>query len=114
MQGRKGITSPTRAQTARATVKERELQDAVVEMALLLGYLVYHTHDSRHSAKGFPDLVLCKPRRLIFAELKDEHRAVTKEQEQWLEALRACGLETWVWRPESWTSGLVEQVLRKR
>jgi hypothetical protein len=49
---------------------EKQLQGAVVELAKRLGYLVYHTFDSRRSNPGWPDLVLCKPPRLIFAELK--------------------------------------------
>ena len=37
---------------------EDQWQSAVIEYARLMGWLVYHTHDSRHSEKGFPDLVL--------------------------------------------------------
>ena len=35
---------------------EKGFQAAVVELARLRGWLVYHTYDSRRSAKGFPDL----------------------------------------------------------
>ena len=49
---------------------EAQLQDAIVQMARVLGWLVYHTFDSRRSAAGFPDLVMVRNGRLIFAELK--------------------------------------------
>ncbi len=70
--------------------------------------LVYHTHDSRRSVPGFPDLVLCKPAseadeepgRVIFAELKRETGTLEPEQRLWLEALRGCpGVEVYVWKP---------------
>ena len=39
---------------------ETQLQSAIIELARLTGWLVYHTHDSRHSAKGFPDLCMVR------------------------------------------------------
>ena len=39
-------------------VTEKAFQTAVVELAELCGWKVYHTYDSRRSAPGFPDLVL--------------------------------------------------------
>lgn len=76
----------------------------LVDLARLRGWKIYHTHDSTHSAAGFPDLVLCRPPRLVFAELKTDRRAskLTADQVEWLEALTACtkqGVETFVWRP---------------
>ena len=49
---------------------ERELLAAVIDLARLRRWLCYHTHDSRHSAAGFPDLLLVRGRRLMAAELK--------------------------------------------
>lgn len=75
-----------------------------------LGYAVQFTHDSRHSPAGWPDLVLCKPPRLIVAELKTlRYRTVTAEQQAWLERLRACGVEAYVWFPSDIEA--IEQVL---
>ena len=38
------------------TMSERDFQGQVISMAEALGWLVYHTYDSRHSKAGFPDL----------------------------------------------------------
>lgn len=43
---------------------------SVVDAARLNGWLVYHTHDSRRSAEGFPDLVMLRLSRMVVAELK--------------------------------------------
>lgn len=91
---------------------ERQLQDAVIETARLLGWLVYHTHDSRHSAKGFPDLCMVRGQRLLFVELKRDGKHPTTEQRQWLD--RLCRpAEVFVWRPADWKAGTIELELRK-
>jgi hypothetical protein len=94
-------------------VTEAAWQAQVVQLARTLGYHTYHTHDSRHSAAGFPDLVLVRgPRgpRLVFAELKAEHGRVTAAQQQWIDVLAAAGAEAHVWRPSDWDR--VVEVLR--
>lgn len=83
------------------SVSEKQFQVQVVELAGYGGWLVYHTHDSRRSALGFPDLVLVRPPRLIFAELKSEEGRIRPEQRTWLEALFGCtrAPESYLWRP---------------
>ena len=93
-------------------MSEAELQSAVLELARYLGWLCYHTHDSRHSAAGFPDLVMVRDTRLIFAELKSENGRVKVEQWAWLDALNTCA-EVVVWRPEHWLDGTIEAALRR-
>jgi hypothetical protein len=44
---------------------EAALQALVVGVAQLYGWAHYHTHDSRRSDEGWPDLVLCRPPRLV-------------------------------------------------
>ena len=85
---------------------ETQLQSSIIELATLLGWLSYHTHDSRHSAKGFPDLCLAHPRtgRLIFAELKSSKGKLTDEQIAWRDALSQGPAEHYVWRPSDWES----------
>jgi hypothetical protein len=70
---------------------EAQWQAQVVGLAGFYGWRVYHTHDSRRSAPGFPDLVLVRPPELIFAELKGESTRVTPDQEAWLTDLRLVG-----------------------
>ncbi len=58
---------------------------------------------------GFPDLVLIKAGRLLFAELKAAKGVLTPEQRTWLNGLRgACG-EVYLWRPEDYDE--IEKVL---
>lgn len=91
---------------------EKELQKAVVECAAMLGWRLYHTFDSRKSSYGFPDLCMIRPPRLLFAELKSQSGHLSHYQQDWLEELKRTGVEVFVWRPEDWTSGAVELVLR--
>lgn len=95
---------------------EGEWQQQVVDLAAHMGWLTYHTHDSRKSRAGFPDLTLVRNGRLIFAELKRESANPTPAQERWLFELGrvAAGapfsVETYLWRPSDWTD--VERILR--
>jgi hypothetical protein len=93
---------------------ETELQNAVIDLAGRLGWLSYHTHDSRRSTAGFPDLVLVHPTSgaLIFAELKSATGRVTPEQDQWLRALALRGA-AYVWRPEHLRDGTITRALQR-
>ena len=83
-----------------ATLSERELTGYVRDVARLHGWRRFHTWLSKHSPAGFPDEVLVRSGRLIFAELKSERGKLSDEQEAWLEELRAVpGVEVFVWRP---------------
>lgn len=82
-----------------AGLTERAWQAQVEAIARTAGWLVYHTHDSRRSVPGFPDLVLVCGPRLIFAELKTQKGRITPDQQRWLDALTAASVEVYVWRP---------------
>jgi len=84
-----------------AAISERDWQNQVRELALLHGWLIYHTHDSRRSDPGFPDLVLVRE-RVVYAELKREKGKLTAEQKAWRYSLNGAGAETYVWRPSDW------------
>lgn len=86
--------------TAAVKVTERQWQDQVLEVAHLTGWRTYHTHDSRRSAPGWPDLALCRPPRLLLVELKTDVGRVSPAQAEWLEDLGRCaGVEVYIWRP---------------
>jgi hypothetical protein len=84
---------------------EKGFQAQVEQLAKLHRWRCYHTRFSMRSAAGFPDLVLVRGPRLIFAELKAEGQEPTAAQEAWLAALRRVpGCEVHVWRPGDWQS----------
>jgi hypothetical protein len=70
-------------------MSEAQLLEAIRQAASLYGWLCYHTHDSRRSAPGFPDLVLCHPTtgRLLCWELKSATGTLTADQWHWFDAL---------------------------
>lgn len=110
---------------------EAALLEAIRRAASLQGWLVYHTHDSRRSEPGFPDIVLVQPAemqtvqtyggpvqivgipgRVLFRELKTQKGKVTPEQARWLDALQRAGADVKVWRPFDWGGGMIEEELR--
>jgi len=92
-------------------VSERDFRGAVVELANLLGWRHYHALRSEGSSPGFPDLVLVRDGRVVFAAIKSEQGRLTHPQRLWLMALRQCrGVEVYEWRPSSWPQ--IERVLR--
>jgi hypothetical protein len=93
---------------------ERQLQAAVVELARMLGWLVYHTYDSRRSLEGFPDLVMAHPRSgaLLFAELKTARGKATPEQLEWLRVLALRGA-AFLWRPADLHDGSISRALHR-
>ena len=74
----------------------------VIQLAKLTGWRVYHTHDSRRSVDGFPDLVLLKGKRIIVAELKVGENTTTADQDAWLYAFHEAGVQACVWYPSNW------------
>src|SRR3712207_848242 len=97
--GGEGQGGMTAAQALAASITERDFQAQVVQFARLCGWRCYHTHDSRRSEPGFPDLILARPPRLLAVELKTNRGKVTDAQAEWLETLAACGVTTAVVRP---------------
>ena len=93
---------------------EAEFTAQCLQLAHLRGWLTMHERPALRKdgrwmtpaagdGAGWPDLVLCRPPRLIIAELKAEHGRVAPLQQRWLDALGACnGVEVCVWRPADW------------
>lgn len=101
----------------RLLVNENDWKSRVVETAKLFGWRYAHFRPARtkygwvtpmEGDKGWLDLILLRPPRLILSELK-VHREGTKagdpepEQAEWIkQLLMVPGLEVYVWRPEDW------------
>lgn len=92
-------------------VTEQAFQATVLELARLTGWRCYHTWASLRSPAGFPDLVMVRGERLVFAELKSARGKLSEAQSGWLEALRSTGAEVYLWRPEDWSA--IEDTLRR-
>jgi len=82
-------------------VSERDWQQTVVDYATAKKWTCYHTHDSRRSDPGFPDLVMVRE-RIVFAELKRERGKVSPEQRDWQIAIMFAKGEYYLWRPSDW------------
>lgn len=83
--------------------REKDWQQAVMDLARLRGWLCYHTHDSRRSEPGFPDLVMVRGDRVLYRELKREGNKPTAEQRRWIDALWDAGQDVAVWTlPRDW------------
>lgn len=97
---------------------EAVFQEQVIEAAHILGWRVAHFRGVRvqrgngecyyqtpvqADGKGFPDLVLVKEGRTVFAELKVKPNKPDADQLAWLEDLGFEGRqEVFVWYPEDW------------
>ena len=94
---------------------EAEWQQTVIDAANRAGFICHHqlvpyrrSQDGRVRAivepgthPGFPDLVLChaERREVLYVELKRESGKLTKEQEEWRDALQAAGARWYCFRP---------------
>jgi len=93
---------------------EAQFQQAVVDLARLRGWLVFHVHDSRRGlGAGFPDLVLVHQAtgELLFVELKTTSGRVSTAQQEWLDALQLGGHDARVWRPAHFATGQIQNAL---
>jgi hypothetical protein len=119
---RTGFALPAGLQTHRvvSTMTEAQLLTIIREICKRLDvWKIYHTHCSKKSEPGFPDVVLVRPQsltqtgRLIFAELKREGASPTLPQQHWLDALRTSvkGVESYLWTPSDLDT--IVEVLRR-
>ena len=110
---------------------EAEFQAQVKDLAELCGWRYTHFNTSMRmvrptdgparmvgdkDASGFPDLVLVRPPRIIFAELKTETGKLQQAQADYLTLLQAVAreapgfMEVAIWRPSDWDT--IMEVLR--
>jgi len=90
---------------------ESQLREQIRDLCKTFGWKFYFTWSSIHSPRGMPDLILCKPPRLVFAELKTEKGKVSPHQQEWIDLLNECGgnVECYVIRPSQieWFAGVL-------
>lgn len=91
-----------RAVTLATLETERQFQARVIALAKMRGWMHYATWRSVHSPAGFPDLLLCRTPRLVALELKRTDGQPTADQQEWIEALMAAGIEARCAWPEHW------------
>jgi len=106
-----------RASKQKPVITERDFQEWFRQLAIIYGYLFYHTHRSQFSPSGFPDNVLVRLEpepRLIFAELKTDDLKVSQpsiDQWMWLYILQHIpGIECYLFRPSDRDE--IEEILR--
>lgn len=100
---------------------EHDYQDAIVDLAHLHGYIVFHQRPAltskgyrsttEYDGEGFPDLILlggC----VLAVELKSERGAVTPLQDAWLQRFQIAGAETFVWRQGMHSLEMIEAILK--
>jgi hypothetical protein len=90
-----------------------ELQVNVVELAEIYGWWHWHDQDSRRNRAGLPDLILIRPPRLLFVELKTEKDKLRPGQAEVIDKLLAVpGIEVFVWKPHHLLAGKIQGFLR--
>mgnify|MGYP006267172765 FL=1 len=114
------------AMAAMRPITESEFQAQVIQLAKLRGWLVHHTRPARIKVRGvetyrtpiaghagFPDLVLARRGRVIYAELKAQAGQLREDQIRWRDAMstpdRTEYAGWFVWRPSDWAQ--IERVL---
>ena len=92
----------TAAQRLESAAAESEVLEAVIDAAVIGGWLVCHHPDSRRMLghPGFPDLVLAHPTRgLIFVEAKTRAGRLRAGQLRWRSVLEGAGADVRTVRP---------------
>jgi hypothetical protein len=106
---------------------EAGFMEVVISYAHLRGWRVAHFRPAmtahgwrtpvQADGKGWPDLVLVRPPRMVASELKRDvkteaarARQLTPDQARWLADLAGAGVETFCWRPADWPA--VQETLR--
>lgn len=107
-------------------MSEATLQDRVVDRAKRRGWKVAHAgrgiaaFDAQGNpvfvtpmAKGWPDLVLLRPPRILVIELKREDNDVTPEQLEWLQLFNGCNIPAIIVKPSDLREGRVNTILAR-
>ena len=111
---------PLRQSRRRSRPDEGEgaLQRHLIKLAEAVGWRADHPRDLKRrlvnaSGRGFPDLVLARPPRLVAMELKSDGEHPRDDHEAWLDAWAACsGAESYAF--EASQIDEAERVLTRR
>ena len=91
-------------------MKEKDFMAQVIDVAHANHWLCAHFRPAmmanghwvtavQADGKGYPDLTLVKPPRVLFVEVKGDDGRMSPEQVVWIGNLKSCpGVETYVWR----------------
>ncbi len=99
-------------------LSEDQFLRQVLQLARLRGWLAHHGRPAWTNKgwrtpiqgdAGFPDLVLVRKQTVIFAELKSESGRCRRNQEVWLNLLRAAGQQVHTWRPSDFPA--IQEIL---
>jgi hypothetical protein len=104
---------------------ERAWMAQVVQYARLMRWKVWHDAATNRRRRcdscgawsagarnpaGLPDLILVRRPRVVWVELKAGRGGLSAPQREWIDDLRACGQEVYVWKPKDWNR--VQECLR--
>lgn len=102
-------------------ISEDQLLRSVIDLAHWRGWRVHHCRPALTAKgrwltpiqgdRGFCDLVLLRPPRLLIVELKAETGSPDGDQKLWLAAFAAASVETALWRPRHWLDGTIDRAL---
>ena len=107
------------------TQTEKAFMRQVIQYASLRGWVAWHDKatnaprackrckarlDLPRNDPGFPDLILVRRPRVVWAELKAERGRLSTDQRDWLRELAAAGQEVFVWRPSDFEE--IQRVLK--
>lgn len=90
-----------------------QLQQQIMDLAKLRGWRVAHFRPALTTkgwrtpvsgdGRGFPDLVLLRPPRIVVFECKSQYETVSTEQTEWIDDFMHCnGVMAGVVRPKDW------------
>ena len=116
-----GAGEDSRVSGLYATISEKIFTAQIIRMCQMFNWKVAHFRPAmtkrgkwvtavQGDGAGFPDLVLIRDSRPIFAELKSAKGKLTAGQEAWLKAASNAGIEVYTWRPRD--IDVIERILR--
>ena len=92
---------------------EFAFQKEIIKLAQRHGWMYFYNLKPQYQrGKGFPDLVLIRPRRLIFAEVKARRGQLSPHQRTWITWLKMLPcVEVYTWKPRDWAT--IERTLKR-